>query len=149
MDKGENLLVDHLCSGRFLAGASKDRWLFENFQWPALLIKIKAKDNRWFTLRFNCSGYPEIPPTSTLWDVARQQQLSTKDWPCGGRVTQVFNPSWKGGSALYLPCDRQAIEGHPNWLTEFPDLIWKPDIGILQYIEAIYEVLQSNELQST
>jgi len=61
-------------------------------------------------------------------------------------VSQVFNPNWKGGTCLYLPCDRQSIAGHPHWLVEYPWLIWKPARGIVQYLEAVHEVLQSNEL---
>jgi hypothetical protein len=58
----------------------------------------------------------------------------------------VFNPGWKNGDALYLTCDRQSIEGHSNWLSEFPWLIWKPAKGLVQYLEAVHETLQSHEL---
>ena len=34
----------------------------------------------------------------------------------------AFNPGWKNGSCLYLPCDRQSIEGHANWHGEHPSL---------------------------
>lgn len=136
----------HLRSGRFLAGASKGRWRLVQVQWPQVYIEVGARDGRRFTLRFECAGYPEVAPTATLWDLDEQQQLPAGLWPHGGRVSQVFNPAWKAGAALYLPCDRESIIGHANWLTEHPWLIWNPARGLLQYVEAVCEVLQSHEL---
>lgn len=146
MRDGKTELEAHLRSGRFLAGAAKGRWRLVDFQWPIALIEVVARDGRRFTLRFDCNGYPDQPPTGTLWDVVTQQQLPADRWPRGGRVSQVFNPGWKGGSALYIPCDRQAIEGHSAWYSEYSWLIWKPERGLLQYIEAVFEMLRSHEL---
>lgn len=146
MSQGKEALEAHLRSGRFLAGVAKGRWHSLGVQWPHAFISVAAKDGRWFTLRFDCSGYPIQAPTATLWDCATQQMLVTQYWPRGGRVSQVFNPGWKGGAALYLPCDRESIQGHANWLAEHPWLIWNPTRGLLQYVEAVCEVLQSSEL---
>lgn len=139
-------LEAHLRSGRFLAGAAKGRWRLVQVLWPMVHVEISARDGRRFTLRFECTGYPEVAPTATLWDACSQQQLPAALWPRGGRVSQVFNPSWKGGAALYLPCDRESIPGHANWLSEHPSLIWNSTRGLLQYVEAVCEVLQSHEL---
>jgi hypothetical protein len=147
MRDGKAELEAHLRSGRFLAGAAKGRWRLVDFQWPIVLTEVGARDGRRFTLRFDCTGYPDHAPTATLWDTVAQRQLSADRWPRGGRVSQVFNPGWKGGSALYIPCDRQSIEGHSGWFSEHPWLIWKPESGLLQYIEAVYETLHSHELQ--
>ncbi|ABD68935.1 hypothetical protein Rfer_1200 [Rhodoferax ferrireducens T118] len=146
MMRDKEALDTHLCSGRFLAGAAKCRWRLVQVQWPLVYIEVGARDGRRFTLRFECTGYPEAAPSATLWDSGSQQQLPAALWPRGGRVSQVFNPGWKGGAALYLPCDRESIPGHSNWLTEHPWLIWNPSRGLLQYIEAVCEVLQSHEL---
>lgn len=62
-------------------------------------------------------------------------------------MSQVFNPSWVNREAIYLPCDRRAIQGHDHWRREHPQLIWRPDIGIVQYLSAVWEVLQSRELE--
>ena len=147
MGNGKISLDSHLQSGRFLSGAAKGRWQLISLQWPIVLIEIKARDERKWTLRFDCAGYPETPPTATLWDTAQQQQLAAEYWPRGGRVSQVFNHGWMQGAALYIPCDRQAIIGHSNWVSELPWLIWNPQLGLLQYIEAVYETLQSHELE--
>lgn len=147
MDNGKNSLEAHLQSGRFLAGVFKSRWKLLSLEWPIALIEIKARDGRKLALRFECTGYPETPPTATLWDIAKQQQLAAEHWPRGGRVSQVFNHGWMQGAALYLPCDRQAIIGHSNWVSELPWLIWNPQLGLTQYMEAVYEILQSYELE--
>lgn len=145
MSTGQQALEMHLRSGRFLAGAAKGRWRLVEVHWPLTFIGVSARDGRWFTLRFECTGYPAQAPTATLWDMKHLRQLEATQWPCGGRVSKVFNPGWKGGT-LYLPCDRVSFEGHSNWLSEHPSLIWNPARGLLQYIEAVCELLQSSEL---
>lgn len=143
---GKEELETHLRSGRFLAGAAKRRWRLVELTWPFVFIEVRACDGRCFTLRFECTGYPDIAPNATLWDLTSGQQLTAARWPRGGRVSSVFNPDWKGGTALYIPCDRESIPGHANWLSEHPWLIWSPPRGLLQYIEAVCEILQSHEL---
>lgn len=146
MTNHQSNLEAHLRGGAFQIGEAKGRWRWIKSVWPAAYIQVFSGDGRMFTLRFDCTGYPEQPPTATLWDLATDRQLEAVQWPQGGRVSQVFNPSWKSGGALYLPCDRQSIEGHHNWFSEFPWLIWNPAKGIVQYVQAVSEVLNSNEL---
>jgi len=139
-------LEGHLKSGRFLSGSLRGRWRLVEFSWPHVLVEVTARDGRRFTLRFDCTGYPDRPPNGTLWDVSRGCVLSPERWPRGGRVSQIFRPEWKSGQALYIPCDRESIDGHPNWYSEYPWLIWKPAVGLVHYVEAVYETLQSHEL---
>ena len=146
MSPDEKALRCDVESGRFLAGEAKVRWRLISIEWPYLLIGVFAKDKREFVLRFNCAGYPQNPPTARLWDMASGAPLSVNDWPQGGgRIAAVFNPSWKSGVALYLPCDRTAIEGHDNWRHEHPAKIWNPAKGITQYLEIVHELLQSRD----
>lgn len=140
-------LEAHLAHGRFKAGASRGRWRMVNLAWPFAFVEVFDRGGRPTCIRFDCSGYPARPPQGTPWDRSLQQQLQGNLWPRGGRVSQVFNPSWKGGAALYIPCDRESIVGHDNWYSELPHLIWNPVRGLVQYVEAIHEVLQSHELQ--
>lgn len=146
MSEGKAALESHFRSGRFLAGAAKGRWRLLEFAWPIAFIEVTARDGRRFSLRFDCAGYPDTPPTAMLWNSANGTQLAGDKWPKGGRVSLVFNPGWKGGNALYIPCDRQSIEGHSNWVNEHPWLIWNPSRGLLHYVEAVWEILQSHEL---
>jgi hypothetical protein len=59
----------------------------------------------------------------------------------------VFRPDWKQGTALYLPCDRVSREGHDNWRTETPTMIWRPERGIMQYLEIVHELLNCGDYQ--
>lgn len=146
MSPDEKALRADLESGRFIAGEERGRWRLVGVQWPAVKIGVTAKDGYEFVLRFECSGYPQTPPTARLWDVAKNAPLELASWPKGGgRIAAVFNPNWKSGVALYLPCDRMAIEGHDNWRHEHPSKIWNPDKGITQYVEIVHELLQARD----
>lgn len=146
MTENARLLDEHLKSARFLSGAARGRWKLLETAWPFVLVEVVARDAGRFVLRFDCTGYPDQAPTAMPWDRLQGQMLPAQNWPRGGRVSQVFNPSWKNGTALYLPCDRESIAGHPNWHAEYPWLIWKPVRGLVQYLEAVHEILQSHEL---
>jgi len=146
MDAAQQNLFDHVRSARFQAGAARGRWTLLSFEWPHLVMDISVRDGTTCALRFDCTGYPDSPPTAMPWDPTRQDKLDPARWPRGGRVSQVFNPNWKSGTALYLPCDRQSIAGHDNWNSEHSWLIWNPARGLVQYLEAVHEVLQSHEL---
>lgn len=131
----------------FRLGQVEGRWRLLKTAWPFVFISVTAKDGRRFTLRFNCAGYPQTPPTAGPWDIDRNAVLAFDRWPRGlsGRVKAVFRPDWKNGTALYLPCDRESIAGHPNWRTEMPSKLWRPTDGILQYLELVHELLQSRD----
>lgn len=131
----------------FRLGQAERRWRLIGIAWPFALIGITAKDQREYVLRFNCSGYPQSPPTAGPWDPARQAMLTYDRWPRskGGRVGSVFRTDWKQGSALYLPCDRESVIGHDNWRTETPSKIWRPTQGITQYLELVYELLHCRD----
>ena len=147
MNPEQQELEAHLASGRFKAGVARGRWRLIDLQWPYVFIEVVARDGRWICIRFECTSYPGRSPKGTPWDYGSDCQLPSANWPRGGRVSQVFNHGWKNGEALYIPCDREAIEGHANWNQELPHLIWNPTRGLLQYIEALHEILHSHELQ--
>lgn len=146
MSEEKKLLEEHLRGARFLAGAIRGRWKLSRLDWPWLYIEVSARDGRWIALKIDCTGYPQVAPTATPWAMDTNAMLPAGLWPRGGRVSCVFRPDWKNGAALYLPCDRLSIEGHPNWHAEYPSLIWRPDRGVSQYLEAIHDLLQSHEL---
>jgi hypothetical protein len=123
------------------------RWRLIDVTWPNAWIGIRAKDGREFVLRFNPQGYPQTPVTACPWDLDQKAILAFALWPKskGGRVAAVFNHGWKAGTALYLPCDREAIVGHDHWRTDMPSKIWKPDEGIVQYLELVHELLNCGD----
>jgi hypothetical protein len=142
----EKALCADLESGRFLAGEARKRWRVLCLEWPILQVGVVARDGHEYALRFDCSGYPQNAPTGRLWDANKNAPLDQSLWPKGGgRVAAVFRSDWKNGVALYLPCDRTAIEGHDNWRTQYPSMIWNPSKGITQYLEIVHELLQSRD----
>lgn len=146
MAPDEQSLRANLASARFLSGEDRSRWQFKQLHWPFLYINVVARDGREYTLRLNCAGFPNLPPTGTFWDLTTNNQLSFDKWPRGGeRLRLAFRPDWKNGNALYIPCDRESIVGHDTWVAQYPQLIWKPARGISHYIEVVHELLQSRD----
>lgn len=134
----------------FKLAEAEGRWRLQRINWPHAFISVQARDDRMFNLRFELSGYPDAPPTATLWAADGNAPLAHHLWPRsqGGRVGAVFRTDWKGGSALYLPCDREAIQGHDHWRTEMPSKIWRPAAGIVQYLELVHDLLNSRDYGS-
>ena len=146
MAPDEQSLRADLVSARFLSGEDRNRWRFKKLEWPFAYINVIARDHREYTLRLDCSGFPTVPPTGTFWDLSMNSKLDFNTWPQGGeRLQLAFKPGWKNGDALYLPCDRESLVGHDAWLTQYPQLIWKPSKGISHYLEVVHELLQSRD----
>jgi len=146
MTPDERALMADLAKASFRLGVAEKRWALLGITWPHVHISVTARDGRRFVLRFDCAGYPNAP-TARLWDMARDAAPLEQDWPQsgGGRMGAVFRRDWKGGTALYLPCDRESIAGHDNWRIEMPSKIWRPSVGITQYLELVHELLNSND----
>lgn len=132
---------------RFRLAEAEHRWRLISIMWPHALIGVTAKDGREYVLRFECSGYPQTPPTAGPWEISGSRILPFNQWPRsnGGRLGLVFREGWKNGTALYLPCDRESIVGHDNWRTEMPSKIWSPAKGIVQYLELVHELLNCGD----
>jgi hypothetical protein len=146
MTPDERAFRAEIASGKFLAGVARGKWRLFSVVWPVAVIGMTARDATVFHFRFDCQNYPETPPTARPWDHQRNAPATPEHWPKGtGRVAAVFRPDWKGGSALYLPCDRLSIEGHGNWRSDYPSMIWNPDRGITQYLEIVHELLTSRD----
>ncbi len=147
MAPDEKALRSDLATPAFHAGAADRRWRLIDIAWPHVFIAIMAKDAREYVLRFDCTGFPASPPTAGPWDMARNTVLAAALWPQsrGARLGSVFNPNWKGGTALYLPCDRESIAGHDQWRTQMPSKIWRPSAGLIQYLELVYELLHCRD----
>jgi len=146
----ERAFAADVAKPKFKLAVAEGRWRVLKTEWPLVWIAVKATDGREHVLRFHCQGYPETPPTAGPWDVEANKILDAAKWPKGkgGRVSASFRADWKGGIALYLPCDRVSIEGHNHWMTEMPSKIWKPSEGIVQYLELVHELLNCKDYQS-
>lgn len=142
----EQVLRLHLESGRFRSGAVAGWWRLVALSWPHVVIAVNARDEIEYGFRFECSDYPRTPVTAQPWDIDRNAPLEHGKWPTGrSRIPLAFNPGWKGGTCLYLPCDRLSIDGHQHWVNQHPALLWDPAKGICKYLGIVHELLSSGD----
>ena len=142
----EAVFRDHLAGGRYLSGAAAGRWRLISVSWPYAVFAVRAADRIEYGLRFECTNYPRTPATARPWDIELDAPLAVHKWPSGRqRIPLAFNPDWKNGSCLYLPCDRVSIEGHANWQNEHPSLLWNPDLGVVHYLRIVHDLLNSGD----
>lgn len=134
----------------FCLAQAEGRWQILSIIWPHVLCSVTAADGYEYAFRLDCSGYPQQPPTGGPWDAEKNVVLAFDKWPRskGGRLGSVFRTDWKGGTALYFPCDRASLEGHTNWQHELPSKMWRPADGINQYMELVYELLNCTDYSS-
>jgi hypothetical protein len=97
-----------------------------------------------YALRFDLTNY-DAAPTACPWDVESQEPLAPNRWPTGGELARVFNPDWNA-TALYMPMDRVALEGHDVWLSAPAAYLWQAGgEGIAQYLRVISDLLRSEQ----
>jgi hypothetical protein len=133
-----------LAATPFREGVARGRWRLIEIAWPHVLFGVLARDRREFMLRLECSNYPAHPPTGGLWDTATGGPPAAAGWPHGDEAfSSVFRRDWQNGRALYMPLDRVSRTGHPDWGSQHPHLVWKPEIGIVQYLSEIHRHLNS------
>lgn len=147
---GELMLLADLAAPRFRCGEIEGRWRLISIAWPYAVIAVSGAPRPGapceYAFRFECSGYRQSPVTAQPWDAEGNAPLPPAKWP-GGRtiIPSIFRPEWKGGTCLYLPCDRISIEGHGDWLHQHPNRLWQPAIGITFYLDQIYEILDQSD----
>lgn len=139
----EEVLRDHLRSAPFLSGEDEGRWQLREICWPYVLVDLLAYGDERFTLRVRCDGYPGQAPTGTFWDATSNAPLAPTQWPrsrtnCG----QALRTDWQGGTALYIPCDRQSISGHDQWAQLYPAWLWDPSVGLTRYLTVVSTLLR-------
>ena len=154
MSLDERVFREHVQAGPFQSGVDRGRWRLLSIDWPYVIIAVSAAPRpeapNEYALRFNLTGYPQTAPTAQPWDVEQGAPLQAAKWPQGrSRVPLAFNLGWKDGAALYLPCDRVAIEGHDGWRSQHPHMLWKPTGDITQYLEIVHELLTSSDYTGT
>ena len=150
MTPAEKVFRAHLEKGPFQSGVDRGRWKLVLIAWPHSIISVSAAQRAdappEYSFRFELSNYPANAPTAQPWNAIGNAPLQRGGWPGGrGRIQLAFNPDWKGGSCLYLPCDRCAIEGHDPWRTQHSDMVWNPEGDITQYLRIIHDLLHSED----
>jgi hypothetical protein len=150
----EKVFLEHIEAGPFQSGVDLKHWRLISVEWSYSIIAVRADSrpnapNEYF-FRFELTNYPADLPTAQPWNIETNSPLAHNKWATGGgRIEKAFNPGWKSGIALYLPCDRQAIEGHEPWIHQHPSMIWSPDDDITKYLRIIYDLLHSKDYQGT
>jgi hypothetical protein len=148
MNPDEKLFFEHLDNIEFQLGVQDLNWGIynENKEWPYKVLWIKSKiminTCERIDLLFDLDKYPSEAPTSCPWDIQKDTKLIDSEWPKGNQsINTAFNPKWKSGVALYIPCDRVATNIHGNWKEDYPDIWWTPDKTITHYIKTVYRLL--------
>lgn len=138
-------LLEHLDQAHFALGEINGRWRLRGVSWPFVFVDVQARDQRDYTLRLQCDGYPAIP-TGAFWDVANLAWLPAHRWPrTGPRFGAALRTDWQGGTALYIPCDRNSIAGHEQWLQLHPAWAWDANVGIARYLDVVWTLLNGED----
>ena len=146
----ERMLREHLANGVFSSEIGR-KWGRAKLDWPHVYIAVLAAaregapDRYW--LKFECTNYPNDAPTAVPWDMFLDAALPVSKWPGGtGSVHAVFRPKEWRADALYLSCDRIAIQAHPDqkdWGQRVPGLAWDATKDITLYLNEVYSLLHS------
>lgn len=139
------ILHNDLDDPNYLSGEIEGKWgkvgIENEPEGFIFLFWLIAKNGMKYYLRFDLTNYNKEAPTAQLWDMDLHLPLSQQlfpDW--SPRCTQVFR-IW-GIQSLYLPCDRLAFSGHPNWEIEHPSLVWENgEDSIYKYLNEVYQIL--------
>jgi len=147
------LLLRDLEHYEYLDGHASGAWTLTypaQDNWPHVYFSIAAAARKssleHYVLRLDCTGYPSVGPTGTLWDVAGQRRLADAQWPRGtGHVSATLRTDWENGAALYHPFDRRAAQTHGDWPTKHPHLRWNERRTIVDYLSMVHSLLNSSE----
>lgn len=136
----------HLVSGRFRAGVAAKRWRLIDVTWPGAIIAITAatrpsSPGEWI-FRIDLTGYPQLAPTSMLWDATLGQRMNDQSYPKGERVQEAVRP---GLDYLYAAYDRQGLTGHPEWAAQYPRSSWNPTRDLTFVLEKLSDLLTSGD----
>lgn len=138
-------LLEHLEQAPFVMGEMNGRWRLHDISWPFVYVAVRARDRREFTLRLQCDGYPGLL-TGAFWDSVDGTWLPAHHWPrTGARFGAALRTDWQGGTALYIPCDRNSIAGHEQWLQLHPAWAWDATIGIARYLDVVWTMLNGED----
>lgn len=141
----------HVSRPDFVFGREQGLWGVApaTLAWPKVIIWVQSSTQ--FSsigkvhLLFELTGYPETAPAAFPCHPESGALLPDGEWPTGSEmVAAVFRPNWNR-QALYLPCDRHALPGHPEWPVKFPDRLWAANPVITHYLSQVHNVLNPIE----
>lgn len=151
MPPDERAFRAHVAGARFQSGVDRGHWRLLGIDWPCAVIAISAAEREngptEFVLRFELSGYPTSPPTATPWDLETDALLAPAKRPKGDRVGMAFRSDWEAGRALYVPCDRVAIDSHTGWKAQYPRYLWDATKDITFYLRNVHQLVNDEDYQ--
>lgn len=140
-----------LQAAEFREGVARGRWRVVSFDWPHLVVAIRAARRpdsvTEVALRMDLTGYPQQAPTSTPWDLETNSQLAAHRRPRGEFASHVFRFDWENGRALYAPYDRAALPGHPSWSTQHPADVWTPQRTLSFILDRVHRLLNDDDYE--
>lgn len=155
----QRLFEADVAGAPFLIGVHKGWWglaaadlVPTDMVWPTRILWVAAaprpnSPDRHYLL-LDLTGYRTVSPTGSFWDPETKTPLALAKWPkgtYGSRVAKVFRTDWEGGRALYHPYDRVAAQGHADWPTQQPHLVWNSNRTIVDYLEEVFGLLQGGD----
>lgn len=149
MPPDEKAFRAHLGTGRFSAGVDAGEWrLVGDVTWPYAVIAISAAQRESapaeYAFRFELSGYPNTGPTAAVWNVDESRIATEPERPKVTYTPSPFRSDWLGGTALYIPCDRIAVQGHPDWPVQHAGDLWDPTKDISHYLMYVHARLNED-----
>ena len=151
MPPDERAFRGHMISARFQEGVERGRWrIVGDIAWPVVVIAVAAgpRDNApsGYVLRFDLTGYPEMAPTATPWNPTTGEVLEESNRPKGQRVGHVFRSDLDGGTFLYAPYDRVALDRyHADWRTQYPRQAWNAARDLAWVLRILHEMLNNDD----
>lgn len=146
MNLDKEIFKQHLESTPYEIGFNKGKWGVESNleDWPAVIIWVKCSGyiglKSKYHFRFILSNYPEQTPNATVWDVNNNCISKSEDWPTSDSLSEIFRPEWNV-NGLYLPCDKIAIDTHPDWSNKYNNYKWCSDSTIVNYLDLLFNYL--------
>ena len=148
----QRLFEGDLQSAEFRSGVLKEHWGVAAVDWPRVILWVRAAPRAGAPDRYHVAldleGYRGAAPTGTFWDQTTEAMLDAARRPKGrakSRFAKVFRTDWEDGKAFYHPFDRVAADSHSKWRTKQPHLVWTPDHTIVDYLEEIRSLLNSDD----
>lgn len=148
----QRLFEGDVQSADFRSGVLKEHWGVAAVDWPQVILWVRAAPRAGAPDRYHVAldleGYRAAAPTGTFWDPTTEAMLDTARRPKGkegSRFAKVFRTDWKKDRAFYHPYDRVAAGSHGEWRTQQPHLVWTPDHTIVDYLEEIRSLLNSDD----
>ena len=135
------LLDADLASTHVELGVHRGWWSIDTVEFPTVVASFAVPVTLYapgrLTLHVDCTDFPQQAPTAYPIDPVTGAILAPGSRPTHGRCAMTFRSDWEGGRALYLPVDRVALNGHPNWRQEHPHEVWDPARGIVQFLRLV------------